>query len=361
MKRTAPTLANYAIENALFADNPLRILDVGARGYDIGPLTNMGGGTEIIGFDFDAEECDRLNQCFGAKGHRYFPVALDSKEGKREFMITKFPPSAGFYANRTEFWNRFTPFHLSNTSVVGKTEVATQDLDTFLVNNRLLTPDFIKLDTEGAELDILTGGEQTLKQCLGVLTEVRFQNTSNQPHFAEMDIFLRKRGFRLFDFRHLGRYPRKSLPDPRCWRNGVEVSWCEDKGQLIWGDALYFTDPFEKPGSIPDEYLKEPIRILKLAVLFEAFGFNDCAIEVIQGTRDALTQLLHPDLAIDILTPKLGGRKLAYADYVKKSKKGLRQRLTMKQLLKKCAGWVLTKEAFDATLSAYRRFRRNTR
>lgn len=50
-------------------------------------------------------------------------------------------------------------------------KLKTKKLDTLVAENNLPTPQFVKMDTQGSELDILTGGE-IIKQAYGVICEV---------------------------------------------------------------------------------------------------------------------------------------------------------------------------------------------
>jgi hypothetical protein len=197
------TLAAYSLEHGLLAKTPVKVVDVGAREGEVGPLTPLYGLSEVIGFDFDAAECRRLNQSFQGRQHRYFPVALDASNRRRAFHIAHFPPSSGFYANRPAFWNRFTPIHMGHVRIVETIEVATQTLDRFFASQGEGAPDF-----------------------------------------------------------------------------------------------------------------------LKLALLLEAFGFNDCAIELVQTLSRELAPLVEPGLAVDLLTPLRHGRKLPYDQYLASARQG---------------------------------------
>ena len=171
---------------------------------------------ETVGFEMDPTECDRLNAALAGKGYKFIPAILGSAHEKRTFHVTNYPFSSGLYKNRVDFWQRFTATHLNNVTVNKELSVMTEALDFLLEANVLKPPDFIKLDVEGAELDVLKGAKEALRKCLGLIVEVRFQNTSNCPLFAEADIFLTENGFRLHDFLHLG-----DIQDELCLIAGV--------------------------------------------------------------------------------------------------------------------------------------------
>lgn len=79
--------------------------------------------------------------------------------------------------------------------------------------------DLLKLDLQGYELEALKGCEGLLDKIKIIMTEVEFVPLyQGQPLFAEIDIFLRQGGFRLFNLYDL---------------------YTQADGQLTAGDAVY--------------------------------------------------------------------------------------------------------------------------
>ena len=140
--------------------------------------------------------------------------------------------------------------------------------------------DFIKLDAEGAELDILKGGAEAVasQRLLGVLSEIRLHAEINgSPPFSSLDAFLRSQGFSLYDL-SVNHHSRTALPYPQLadYRlpSGKRFYAYTTHGQLQDGDALYFRDLFG--GTDLD-----PVRLLKICALLEIYSLNDCAAELI--------------------------------------------------------------------------------
>jgi hypothetical protein len=71
-------------------------------------------------------------------------------------------------------------------------------LDSYLSEINAKGPLFIKLDVEGAELDVLRGAEETLKDTCGLLIESPVR-AAGSPQFIDIYGFLAQRGFSLFD------------------------------------------------------------------------------------------------------------------------------------------------------------------
>src|ERR1700740_820321 len=91
---------------------------------------------------------------------------------------------------------------------------------------------FLDLDTQGSELEILQGAKRFLSTSIVALKcEVEFSPLyEKQPLFGDVDRFLRECGFVLFDLSR-SRYRRENFP-----RHALT------RGQLLWGDALYFRE-----------------------------------------------------------------------------------------------------------------------
>src|SRR5688572_10177302 len=121
------------------------------------------------------------------------PGALWSGEADITLHLTRSPGCSSVYPPNRELLDRI--FKTDRFDVLFKKTVPAKPLDFYE-----LKPDFIKLDTQGSELDILRGGEKTLACAVGVEIEVEFLPMyRGQPLFAEVDTFLRDSGFELHD------------------------------------------------------------------------------------------------------------------------------------------------------------------
>lgn len=317
-----PKMTAYLIEKGFFRDQKFTVVDVGARFGGASYWDVFNNQLSLIGFEPDKEECERLNQKFGQRGHRYFPVALHETKGKRTFYVTEYLSSSGFYRNEMSFWSRFPDeknFKLKETLFI-----ETTDFNTFGRENNINHIDFLKLDVEGAELDVLKGASDYLKNngVLGALVEVRFQRSSNQPIFSEVDSFMESMDFNLFDVSTY-RHSRKTLPGAFLEKDekGRSIPGPSRKGQVIWANALYLRDGVDELHKGVNQLGWDVHRILKLACLFEIFDLSDCAIELLQQARDCFKDI-SIDYLINLLTPPLKGRNIPYSEYLKKREAG---------------------------------------
>ncbi|MDF2434015.1 MAG: hypothetical protein JWP44_3646 [Mucilaginibacter sp.] len=73
-------------------------------------------------------------------------------------------------------------------------------LDSITAHTSFSNPDFIKIDTQGYELEILKGGEKTLAAAEFILLEVSFLDIyKNCPLVADVLHFMQAKGFVVFD------------------------------------------------------------------------------------------------------------------------------------------------------------------
>jgi len=304
----SPRLTEHLVASQAFASEPLMIVDVGARGGLEPHWSLYRDQVRLLGFEADVKECERLNQHELKTGNRFFPVALHESKGKRTFYVTALPDSSGFYPPDTNFCQRLVNAG-ANLSVVKTVEMDTVDFDSFANENGINEVDFIKLDTEGSELDILKGAIGVLKKSVvGLSIEVEFcPFHKGQPLFSDVDSFLRPLGFRLFDMA-LYRHARKVLPQ----RESAPLSGPDKQGQVLWGQALYLRDgvsEIESQISFYDGWAD--MKILKLASIMELFCLPDCAIELIQvAQRKSFLQSRDVEHLIDLLTRSVVRKKV---------------------------------------------------
>jgi Methyltransferase FkbM domain len=145
--------------------------------------------------------------------------------------------------------------------------------------NENVWPDYLKLDVEGAELQVLEGGEQATRNTLVLDVEVEFAPLrAGQPLFGDVDGHLRGRGWSLLGLRRV-HWRRSAGLDPRGTGYG---------GQLTQADALYYNAPLLEAG------LSETAS-LKLVLILAAYRQLDLALELVRAPGSALAGLSPPE------------------------------------------------------------------
>ncbi len=226
-----------------------------------------------------------------------------------------------------QFWRRFPNF--VEVESKGETMVETQTLADFVAAHNVAHIDFLKLDVEGVELDILRAGKDVLRQknILGIVTEYAWEPNIKLglAGLAEMDEFLRREGFFLFDL-ETWRFPRATLPvghiQSKLQQDGSAVLTEPERyasyGQLVGGNALYFRDPIKAMQDGTDSLIWDEGMILRFAALLDLFNYQDFAIEIVNYFSESL-QAARPETLIDYLTPPLGNVAIPYDEYYRLS------------------------------------------
>jgi len=144
----------------------------------------------VTGFEPQAEALARLEEKKGPK-ERYLPYALGEGTSatlnicELEGMTSLLVPEPRHLAlfNLFPIWGK----------VKNQVPVETRKLDDIAEIARM---DFLKMDVQGSERDVLSHGREKLKDTVVVQTEVSFVPLyRNQPVFGEIDLMLRREGF----------------------------------------------------------------------------------------------------------------------------------------------------------------------
>lgn len=304
----SPRMTAALVEAGAFRKQPFTVVDVGARGGIASYWSVFADDLRIVGFDLDPQECRRLNAIDPRT--RYLPFALDRRKGRRAVYVANHAASSSFYRSDPVYFGRYTASQ--NATVLSEQTLETTTLSSALASIGLTAADFIKVDAEGAELEILQGGEDLLPSVQGVLSEVRFsRKISGCPVYWELEKYLREQSFELYDL-DVYRLSRKALPYPYLYSNyfddGRPAAGPSTQGQVFEANALYMRDLLD---TSPDAR-----RLVVAACLFEIFGLSDCAAELIQAHGSAFDSLVPVQTLLDLLVPEVKGRSLTYRQYM---------------------------------------------
>lgn len=216
--------------------------------------------TRINAFEVDPEQCARLNEK-AIDGLVYHPVALGRREEERPFYMTNHPMCASLYRPNDSLTERYNNMEVARLKSVST--IRTVSLDYFATKNDIGPVDFVKIDIQGAELDVFEGGISTLKNVLAIVTEVEFiPHYVDQPLFGDVSAFLSGQGFTFHKFLGLGGRMLK----PLVINNDPNFAT-----QHMWSDAVFVRDLMNL-GAI------SPEQLLKLAVLATMYGSPDVTL-----------------------------------------------------------------------------------
>ena len=213
--------------------------------------------SRVIGFELDEDTCDSMNLSAGA-GIKYYPHALGKANEVRSLYITQHPMCCSLYKPNDAFISLYQEMQYSY--LVSETTVDTISLDFFLEKHKIGPVDFIKIDVQGAELDVFKGGKEALENVLKIVCEVEFVPMyKSQPLFGDICNFLDE--YSLMFNKFLGMCGR-TLKPILMGNNPNHIS------QVLWTDAV-FVRHVQTVSTLDD------LKLLKLSLLSEVYDSSD--------------------------------------------------------------------------------------
>ena len=263
--------------NQYLQGEKITVIDIGARGgiharwNSFSPLLN------VIGFEPDENECQRINETAKSKSYelKCLPYALGKdNNSKASLHICKEPGCSSLYEPNLEFVKQF--YFAPNMEVVNSYNLTLTTLRDICDKYEII-PDCIKIDTQGSELDILMGMQNILDNLKFIELEVEFNpQYKNQPLFSDIDLFLRKKGFLLLGIKRT--YWRR--------RNRKIFPRSPFGGQIMHGDAIYYN------ARILEELQPDSIKeILKLLIILSAYKQDDLIAYLLDTPHRAFSEI----------------------------------------------------------------------
>ena len=211
----------------------LRIVDVGSAGGLHGRWGRVGRYLTIYSFD-------PLEKCAGGRERQIkrYPFGLGAQEGRHKFYQTKFENMSSLKMPIMDVAKRYQ--RMSGKRMDDQMHVkSVRDVDVRRLDDVLPReyPDFMKIDTQGSEYEVLQGAEAALSaSVVSVEVEISFlYRYSEQCTPWDVDRFLRERGFELLDWIALKRHLRSNPL-------GVGKARLPEEGRtgrIAYGDAVY--------------------------------------------------------------------------------------------------------------------------
>lgn len=248
----------------LFPDTPPAvILDIGAGDHPdypagLGPFERLSetGDAVLVGFEGDTRTFGAL-KAKETPNRRYLNYFVgDGRD--RTFYATNNVFTGSLYRPNRTLIDSFGGLG-EIMQVVEEIPVKTVRLDDIA---ELTDVDAIKIDVQGAELDVFRGAERLLGGVMTIISEVEFVPLyEDQPLFGDVDAFLRGKGFLLH---HLPPCQGRMIAPVRSSNPAVGGS------QSMWSDAI-FTRDFRSFPDLPVEKLWKLAAILHDALRFFDF------------------------------------------------------------------------------------------
>ena len=262
------TTLDLPVLTALLNEAGLKLVDIGGRGAAFDPLITLARFAEYYVCEPDSAEAERLTASLprDATWRRLtvFDTAIASRPGVAGLHITAAPGMSSLLEPDPVVAGRFCL--APKFDVVSVVEVTTMTLDDAAARYGFEDAAFVKLDTQGTELDILQSGPRLVAgPLLGVYAELSFHPFyKGQPVFADVDSHLRQQGFTLCSL-HRTMLRRAGYQPPRYSRRIV-----------TWAHCLYLREP----ASLVAGASADPHALPRLLGLAAAFQHFDLAFEI---------------------------------------------------------------------------------
>lgn len=239
MTASAPKPSGIKPLAEILGESPpvVQVVDVGAAMLD-SPDRYAGlvarGGAMVTGFEPDDEQRKRIEQA-ARPGYRVLPQAL-GRGGPAILHVTQFPGCSSLYEPDPAVIDMFTGIGAGdiegNFRVVSQRRIETHRLDDV---PGCPAPDLLKIDVQGAELDVLAGAVHVLNSVSVIECEVEFLPLyKGQPLFGDVQVYLARLGFQLHKFLDISGRTFRPLLFRQNPRAGLS--------QVLWADAVFVRD-----------------------------------------------------------------------------------------------------------------------
>jgi len=209
----------------------INLLDIGSSGHPSPRWSKLAPWINLIGFDPNEEECKRLEKLdLGYRKTEYIPVALGVPGERSVLQITKDPYCISLLPPNQAWLDRFAFGH--HFTVIDQRSITTAGIDATLAP-RGVRVDIMKMDAQGAELQILAWSERAVSTSFAIEIESGFtENYVGESTFEKIATYLKERNFLMFDIN----------PDHRVARRNHVGETLHGGEQILWCESLWLRD-----------------------------------------------------------------------------------------------------------------------
>ena len=261
---------------SLLGNSKIGYVDIGASGGLEPRWRPFSSLIKVFAFEPDKRSFDDLQP---NENYIVFNVALSGTKGIRDFHICKKPQVSSMLKPNKSFIDLYPD--TDRWEVLQTISFPTVTMDECLASHKN-DIDFIKLDTQGLELDILKGSDEILNSSLiGLEVEMEFvQLYNDQPIFGGVVAYLESKKFQFIDFTHIQRWER--------------FNFCQT-GQAVFCDGLFLKTPeiyYEIIKSLPLAQQKE--KSIKYISILSLYHRSDLIRRFLAlGAKDLLKNEIH--------------------------------------------------------------------
>lgn len=261
--------ALVSILKELLKEEPMVFTDIGAKGGIHEYARMFRELTHAVGFEPDLEEIRKMQDSEWSKEFRattFFDKALSDEVGEVRLNITSADTNTSVL---TPNMNTTERYNMAKWRVVDSCKVEAITLDK-VFENRIGSPDWIKIDVQGYEYEVLTGGKELLKDVSCVVAEVSFfELYSGQSMFSEIEQLMRSHGLKFYGF-----IERQMRSTKRLDKENKRT-----RERMMQADAVFFRDPLDKDWQ---SEMESPRRVHILLMILVSLEYYDFALEILE-------------------------------------------------------------------------------
>lgn len=255
----------------VFPELKFSTLEIGAMPLEGGEepmhdLMSVFPASHLYAFEPDEAICQKMNALV-PKNMTYIPKALSKENGKATLYMTEDRSCYSLYEPNEEFCNLY--WGMGGLRTADTAQIDTFTLDSLLESGEVAAPNAIKIDVQGAELDIFRGGEKALESTLFVVTEAEFAPLyKDQPLFPDLFSYMKERGFMFHKFISI------------CGRNIAPVDFgrqINSGSQWLWSDAIFIPDIHTLP-TLDSESL---VKLALFCVIYQSMDVTYHCLDLV--------------------------------------------------------------------------------
>jgi FkbM family methyltransferase len=298
---TDPAFTKWAVRTDVLR-TPFVVVDIGVQGGANPRWDLLGDHLIVHGFDAIKEVVEALQREHkrDAKRHYHWIAAGPADEERVFYFNAANPCSSSFYAQGAD------RFGIHEGRVEQARTVLVRRLDMLLSEGTIDRPDFLKVDVEGFEKDVLLGASETLSSVLGVEVESSFDISPSYPksHFGTMQEMLLERFLLVFDI-NFNRVPRATFQQALARKGLLPIGDLWSVGRPATLNVLFCRNLIDEADH-SENYATAPTpvsvdQLIKMMIVYELHGLNDVAIDTAQRFGDILAPRVDVERAIDLL------------------------------------------------------------
>lgn len=255
-------------------DRKLVVVDIGCRWGFTKRFTDAEGTFHVFGFDPDSEECKKLNARYNHHAVSILPIALAGSKGRRTLFVTSEPACSSLLAPDPALTEKYPALNCARQ--VSSIEIDTVTLDDWVAENNVEKIDYMKIDTQGTELEILQGSIAALQHVRCLEVEVEFNRIYlGQPLFSDVDGFLRDQGFVLWKLTNQVHYSSHGKPDVPLGDDSVFYDDRQRVQHPVYGGQLYWANAHFVKADVLSLTPGSESQKMRDITLFDSIGMPD--------------------------------------------------------------------------------------